>query len=173
MITKFELHTDVLVLGSGPAGFAAAYTAAKNGAKVILVEQNGDVGGISTSGLMSHWTGNCGSPLYYDILKRTSENNEGEFKNKITNIIDPEKLKTLYLEMLDEVDCKLMLYTFAEDESVTAIMCSVQPLSTNRAKRIFTQKSPQMPPVTEILPQEQVLSLFSAEKVIIRCSLQP
>ncbi len=115
MITKFELHTDVLVLGSGPAGFAAAYTAAKNGAKVILVEQNGDVGGISTSGLMSHWTGNCGSPLYYDILKRTSENNEGEFKNKITNIIDPEKLKTLYLEMLDEVDCKLMLYTFAED----------------------------------------------------------
>ncbi len=115
MITKFELHTDVLVLGSGPAGFSAAYTAAKNGAKVILVEQNGDVGGMSTSGLMSHWTGNCGSPLYYDILKRTSENNEGEFKNKITNIIDPEKLKTLYLEMLDEVDCKLMLYTFAED----------------------------------------------------------
>ncbi len=115
MITKFDLHTDVLVLGSGPSGFAAAYTAAKNGAKVILVEQSGDVGGISTSGLMSHWTGSCGSPLYYDILKRTAENNEGEFKNKITNIIDPEKLKTLYLEMLDEVGCKLMLYTFAED----------------------------------------------------------
>ncbi len=115
MIRKLELHTDVLVLGSGPSGFAAAYTAAKNGAKVILVEQSGDVGGISTSGLMSHWTGSCGSPLYYDILKRTSENNEGEFRNKITNIIDPEKLKTLYLEMLDEVGCKLMLYTFAED----------------------------------------------------------
>ena len=115
MITKFDLHTDVLVLGSGPSGFAAAYTAAKNGAKVILVEQSGDVGGISTSGLMSHWTGSCGSPLYYDILKRTSENNEGKFKNRIINLIDPEKLKTLYLEMLDEVGCKLMLYTFAED----------------------------------------------------------
>ncbi len=115
MIKKFELHTDVLVLGSGPAGFAAAYTAAKSGAKVIVVEQSGDVGGISTSGLMSHWTGSCGSPLYYDILKRSSELNEGEFKNKITNLIDPEKLKTLYLEMLDEVGCKVMLYTFAED----------------------------------------------------------
>lgn len=115
MIAKFELHTDVLVLGSGPAGFAAAYTAAKNGAKVILVEQSSDVGGISTSGLMSHWTGSCGSPLYYDILKRSSENNEGEFQNNITNLIDPEKLKTLYLEMLDEVGCRLMLYTFAED----------------------------------------------------------
>ena len=115
MIEKFETHTDVLVLGSGPAGFAAAYTAAKNGAKVILVEQGGDVGGISTSGLMSHWTGSCGSPLYYEILKRSAANNEGDFKNKITNLIDPEKLKTLYLEMLFEVGCKLMLYTFAED----------------------------------------------------------
>ncbi len=115
MIKKLELHTEVLVLGSGPSGFAAAYTAAKNGAKVILVEQSGDVGGISTSGLMSHWTGSCTSPLYYDILKRSSENNEGKFKNKITNIIDPEKLKNLYLEMLYEVGCKLMLYTFAED----------------------------------------------------------
>ena len=69
MIIKSELYTDVLVLGSGPAGFAAAYTAAKNGAKVIIVEQSGDVGGISTSGLMSHWTGSCGSQLYYEILK--------------------------------------------------------------------------------------------------------
>ena len=115
MIERFEIHTDVLVLGSGPAGFAAAYTAARNGARVILVEQNGDIGGISTSGLMSHWTGNCGSPLFYEILKRSAENNECEFKNKITNLIDPEKLKTLYLEMLCEVGCKVMLYTFAED----------------------------------------------------------
>ncbi|MBR6779688.1 MAG: FAD-dependent oxidoreductase [Clostridia bacterium] len=115
MIKKSELHTDVLVLGSGPAGFAAAYTAAKNGAKVILVEQNGDVGGISTSGLMSHWTGSCASPLYYEVLKRSAEHNEGVFKDKITNLIDPEKLKTLYLEMLYEVGCKVMLYTFAED----------------------------------------------------------
>lgn len=115
MTAKFELHTDVLVLGSGPSGFAAAYTAAKNGAKVILVEQSGDIGGISTSGLMSHWTGSCGSPLFNEILRRSAENNEGEFNNKITNIIDPEKLKTLYLEMLYEVGCRIMLYTFAED----------------------------------------------------------
>ncbi len=115
MIVKQELHTDVLVLGSGPSGYAAAYTAAKNGAKVILVEQNGDVGGISTSGLMSHWTGSCGSPLFDEILRRSAGKNEGGFENKITNIIDPEKLKTLYLEMLDEVGCRVMLYTFAED----------------------------------------------------------
>ena len=115
MNTTRELHTDVLVLGSGPSGFAAAYTAAKHGANVILVEQCGDVGGISTSGLMSHWTGSCGSPLFSQILQRSAQKNEGAFHNKITNIIDPEKLKTLYPEMLYEVGCRIMLYTFALD----------------------------------------------------------
>lgn len=115
MIPHFTQETDVLVLGSGPAGFAAAYTAAKNGARVVLVEQSGDVGGISTSGLMSHWTGTCGSPLYREILMRSAEKNEGDRRGRITSTIDPEKLKTLYLEMLDEVGCRLMLYTFAED----------------------------------------------------------
>lgn len=114
MAIRREIYTDILVLGSGPSGFAAAYNAAKNGASVIIVEQCGDVGGISTSGLMSHWTGSCGSPLFNEILRRSASENEGIFKDKITNIIDPEKLKTLYLEMLDEVGCRLMLNTFAE-----------------------------------------------------------
>lgn len=115
MLNKINLETDVLVLGSGPSGFAAAYAAAKNGSQVVLVEQCGDVGGISTSGLMSHWTGTCGSPLYHEILKRSADKNEGEWKGKITKYIDPEKLKTLYLEMLNEVGVKIMLYTFAVD----------------------------------------------------------
>lgn len=110
---KNELKTDVLVIGSGPSGFAAAYTAAKHGAKVILVEQCGDVGGISTSGLMSHWTGSCQSPLYHEILEKSSQKNE--FSKDLTNVIDPEILKTLYLEMLIDAGVQLMLYTFASD----------------------------------------------------------
>ncbi|MDY6314371.1 MAG: FAD-dependent oxidoreductase [Clostridia bacterium] len=35
---KHEIETDVLVLGSGPSGFAAAYTAAKGGARVIIAD---------------------------------------------------------------------------------------------------------------------------------------
>lgn len=118
MIQESILKTDVLVLGSGPAGFSAAYMAAKLGAKTILVEQSGDVGGIATNGLMSHWTGSCNSPLYHEILKRSADANEGEHKGKITRFIDPEKLKILLLEMLDEVGVTLLLYSFAEDAIV-------------------------------------------------------
>ena len=91
MYNKATINTDVLVLGSGPSGFAAAYSAAKNGAKVILVEQGGDIGGISTSGLMSHWTGTCGSPLYYELINRSVKKND--FKCERDTVIDPEKCK--------------------------------------------------------------------------------
>ncbi len=50
-------ETEVLVVGGGPAGFGAALTAARMGRKVLLVEQAGAVGGIATTGIMSHWTG--------------------------------------------------------------------------------------------------------------------
>ncbi|HBC88392.1 MAG TPA: FAD-dependent oxidoreductase [Lentisphaeria bacterium] len=45
-------HVDVLVAGSGPAGIAAAMAAARLGASVRLIEQNGCLGGIWTSGLL-------------------------------------------------------------------------------------------------------------------------
>ena len=66
-------------------------------------------------GLMSYWTENCQNPIYHKILRRSAEKNDGEFRNKITTMIDPEKLKTLYLEMLSEAGVKIMLYTFACD----------------------------------------------------------
>ena len=50
-------ETDVLVLGAGPAGFSAAVCAAREGVKVTLLEGSGDVGGMATTGMMSHWIG--------------------------------------------------------------------------------------------------------------------
>ncbi|WP_411957647.1 2Fe-2S iron-sulfur cluster-binding protein [Paracoccus homiensis] len=39
------LHTDVLVVGAGPAGIAAAHSAALAGARVVLVDENSEMGG--------------------------------------------------------------------------------------------------------------------------------
>ena len=41
---------DVVVAGSGPAGICAAVAAAREGAKVALVERYGVVGGNLTTG---------------------------------------------------------------------------------------------------------------------------
>lgn len=48
-----EDNWDVLVCGGGPSGMAAALSAARLGAKVLLVEGTGCLGGMATSGLVS------------------------------------------------------------------------------------------------------------------------
>lgn len=45
-------ETEVLVAGAGPAGLAAALGAARTGAKTLLVERFGYVGGLCTGGLV-------------------------------------------------------------------------------------------------------------------------
>lgn len=53
MIIKRELHTDIVVVGGGVAGCAAAIAAARTGAKTLLVEQWGSLGGAATLCLVS------------------------------------------------------------------------------------------------------------------------
>ncbi len=56
-------HCDVLVVGGGPSGTAAAVAAARVGADVILLERYNHLGGLSTGGLviwidrMTDWEG--------------------------------------------------------------------------------------------------------------------
>ena len=56
-------HCDVLVVGGGPSGTAAAIAAARLGADVILLERYNHLGGLSTGGLviwidrMTDWDG--------------------------------------------------------------------------------------------------------------------
>jgi hypothetical protein len=56
-------HCDVLVVGGGPSGTAAAVAAARTGADVVLLERYNHLGGLSTGGLviwidrMTDWHG--------------------------------------------------------------------------------------------------------------------
>ena len=56
-------ETDVLVVGGGPAGTAAAVAAGRSGADVTLIERYNHLGGLSTGGLviwidrMTDWNG--------------------------------------------------------------------------------------------------------------------
>jgi len=46
---------DVIVVGGGPAGCTAATAAAREGAKTLLLEATGCLGGMGTSGLVPAW----------------------------------------------------------------------------------------------------------------------
>jgi hypothetical protein len=52
--TPVAASFDVIVAGGGPAGFAAAISAARTGAKVLLIEVHGALGGVWTCGLLTY-----------------------------------------------------------------------------------------------------------------------
>ena len=104
---------DVVVAGSGPAGFGAACAAARAGAKTLIVEQGNCIGGISTAGLMSHWVGTADSKIYREVLQREKNGNEAFYSDPFNlRFIDSERLKSVYLEMLAEAGAEILCYTF-------------------------------------------------------------
>lgn len=50
-------ETEVLVLGGGPAGIAAATAAARSGAKTMLLERYGFLGGMGTAAMVTNFCG--------------------------------------------------------------------------------------------------------------------
>ena len=71
-------ETDVLILGAGPAGCAAAIMAARLGVKTLLVDSASIPGGMSTTGMMSHYTGTVDSKLFEEVLHEMAIRNMGE-----------------------------------------------------------------------------------------------
>jgi hypothetical protein len=50
---KVWREADVVVVGGGPGGVASAISAARNGAKTVLIERYGHLGGMATGGLVN------------------------------------------------------------------------------------------------------------------------
>jgi ribulose 1,5-bisphosphate synthetase/thiazole synthase len=113
---------DVLVVGGGPAGCAAAIAAAREGAQTLLVEQFGFLGGMGTAGLVPAWCPftdgqrciTCG--VGFEILE--------EMKAGMPHIkhdhydwvpIDAELLKTVYERRVDEAGARILYLTHFVD----------------------------------------------------------
>ena len=55
-------HADVVVVGGGPAGFSAAVAAARQGAKVCLIERYPYLGGLASGGMVLVLDDMCAGP---------------------------------------------------------------------------------------------------------------
>lgn len=107
-------EVDVLVLGSGPAGFCAALSAAREGTRAMLVEQFGEVGGVATTVLMSHWTGATKGGMFQEIIDNTTKAYT-PIDHDYFPLINHEYLKNWMTDQLLEAGVDLRLYTHAVD----------------------------------------------------------
>ncbi len=105
-------ETDVLVLGAGPAGCAAAIMAARTGAKTLLVDSLNVPGGMSTTGMMSHYTGTVDSKLYEEVLRENAARNHFSRGERSVRI-DPCNHIVTWIDMLEKAGAEMLMYTFA------------------------------------------------------------
>lgn len=99
---------DVIVCGGGPAGWAAAVASARTGAKTALIEQQGCLGGIWTSGLVClilDWRNKCG--LLRELLAALDKTGAQD----APHLYDPEAMKFALDSFCAEAGAKVRLYT--------------------------------------------------------------
>lgn len=118
-------RVDVLVAGAGVAGCAAAVAAARAGAKTMLVERNGVLGGVATAGLMANignrYMDRDGRIVIHGIAKEVVERlvargaaSEKWACREVPGIVmDSEQLRVVLIEMLQEADVKVLTHALA------------------------------------------------------------
>ncbi len=108
MINNF----DVIVVGGGPSGCAAALSASRAGAKVLIIEKNSCLGGMGTSGLVPSWCPvhkELFSPLVLEIFEEGYKSLSITYGDKEEWVpINHESLKLIYERKLLEARCKIL-----------------------------------------------------------------
>jgi hypothetical protein len=148
-ITPVKFECDVLVAGGGTSGVVAALAAARNGAKTVLVERYGNLGGTMINGagplhgFFNTWKAFAGVEkkqlvrgIAQEIIDRMIdvggslghvELARGYDYDSVATIIDREVFKAVAFEMFKEAGIRLLLHTLVVDAvleggSVTGII---------------------------------------------------
>ena len=121
-------ETDVLIVGGGPAGFAAAVSAARAGAKTMVVERYGCFGGLWTGGIVlvvisTHANENGQLTQVVRGIGGELLDRHAKFDNAIVNrsatkfnpTTDPEATMFLMDEMVQEAGVKTVFHCWATD----------------------------------------------------------
>ena len=144
---------DVVVVGGGPAGVFAAIAAAREGAKVALVERFGFLGGMATAGLVmplsvfTYKNQRVIGGIPYEFLERLEAMGGGYIEKPLGNVaFDPELYKLCMQRMVLEAGIELYMNsylsgcTMGEDGAISAIIFEntrVNALSVAPSRRIL------------------------------------
>ncbi len=104
---------DIIVVGAGMAGCAAAIAAARSGCSTLLVERFGFPGGCATAGLVNPFMTHCsgdGTPLVAGLFAEI-RSRVADMGGMLVNSFDSECMKFALQEMVLESGATLRLHT--------------------------------------------------------------
>lgn len=139
---------DVIVVGGGPSGCTAAAAAAREGAKTLLIEGSGVLGGMGTSGLVPAWCpfSDKTQIIYRGLAERVFlESKKGVLhvpKEQLDWVpINPEHLKRVYDDLVLDHGVELLFHTAlaavekSDDDTIDCIVVANKSgLSALKAK---------------------------------------
>ena len=136
---------DVCICGGGPSGTAAAISAARNGAKVVLIERGIALGGLATLGcvypLMDTHAPNSDTPYVSEIKQRLRKKGIEPFDGVTQQTWhNPEVLTLIYDEMCEESGVEILYNTVLVDaltsknKITTCIIQTIAGLAAIQAK---------------------------------------
>lgn len=108
---------DVIVIGGGPAGCAAAAAAAREGARTLLLEATGSLGGMGTGGLVPYWMiwGDEEKPIIRGLAERVYTQCLNGMphadKRGLNGPIDAELLKRIYDDLVTSAGAHVLFNT--------------------------------------------------------------
>jgi hypothetical protein len=104
---------DVVVCGGGPAGFAAALSAARAGAKTVLFDMQGCMGGMLTAGLLSLIIDVTNdNPVLQKLLRELDANGAlQEVNDGFSRTYDVEMMKVVMEELCTDAGVDVRYHT--------------------------------------------------------------
>lgn len=108
---------DVVVCGGGPAGVAAAVAAARKGAKTLLIERGGCLGGFWTRGCLTWLIDTEGKEgLINEVMDRLEQTADGKrVPSPKRFTADTEKTKLLFETLCREAGVQVLYHTMVCD----------------------------------------------------------
>ena len=126
---------DVIVIGGGPTGCTAATSAAREGARTLLIEASGMLGGSGTSALVPAWCPFSDKEqiiyrgLAQTVLERCKAHQPHVAKERLDWVpIDAERLKAIYDQLVTESGAHVLFHT---------VLSAVETGENGRIERII------------------------------------